>query len=497
MTNSKRIAIVGTGYVGLVGGACFADWGHQVVCIDHDEARIATLLAGGIPIYEPELDKVVTRAVKAGRLTFSTDLSSAVSACDVAFIAVGTPPRRTDGEADLSFVYECAGQLARSLKPGAVIVTKSTVPVGTGDVIERIVRKIRPDASITVASNPEFLREGSAIADFCEPDRVVIGSDSEDARRLLQAVYQPVADRGHKILATRRRSAELIKYASNAFLATKITFINEMADLCEAVDADVGDIALGMGLDQRIGPHFLHAGPGYGGSCFPKDTLALVRTAQEYGVPLRIVEQTVQANSARKRRMAQKVRHLLHGSVENKRIAILGLTFKADTDDMRDSPSIPMIELLQRSGATIHAFDPEGKEQASRLLSDVTYHSDPYACASQADAVVFMTDWEVLKHLDLARLASVMHSPVMVDLRRIYPPEEAARQGFVIETIGRTGLEPHPMSEYQPHFLLPDIAAKTRLPVAYMPQEHRIQSVEEPDHRQIAVRKEQDRRVAP
>ncbi|OBQ73593.1 MULTISPECIES: UDP-glucose dehydrogenase family protein [Mesorhizobium] len=461
MENPKRIAVIGTGYVGLVAGACFADWGHRVTCVDLDAGRIDLLNRGGIPIYEPGLAEVVERAVKAGNLSFTTKVADAVAGCDAAYIAVGTPPSKTDGEADLSFVFECARQIARVIRPGAVIVTKSTVPVGTGDIVERIVEDARPGEHIPVVSNPEFLREGSAINDFTNPDRVVIGTEDEGAKATLLAIYQPLKARGHAVVVTRRRSAELIKYASNAFLAAKITFINEMADLCEAVEADVADIALGVGLDSRIGPHFLHAGPGYGGSCFPKDTLALIRTAQEHGVSLRIVEETVQANSARKRRMAMKVRHVLHGNVEGKKIAILGLTFKADTDDMRDSPAIPMIELLQRSGAEIHAYDPQGEANAKTLFEDVTFHEDPYGCAAQADAVVFMTDWEVLKHLDLARLASIMESPVMIDLRRIYPPEAAARQGFVVETIGRLGSEPHPVDAYAPTFLAQDIAAGT------------------------------------
>ncbi|HVY99896.1 MAG TPA: UDP-glucose/GDP-mannose dehydrogenase family protein [Dongiaceae bacterium] len=461
MENPKRIAVVGTGYVGLVAGACFADWGHAVICVDNDTHRIERLTQGKIPIYEPGLDDVVTRAVRAGRLSFTTTIADAVADCDAAFIAVGTPPRKTDGEADLTFVYDCAEQIAKAINPLGVIVNKSTVPVGTGDMVERIARKARPEADIQVVSNPEFLREGTALLDFTRPDRVVIGTENERARSVLTAIYAPIAEIGRPVVLTRRRSAELIKYAANALLATKITFINEIADLCEAVDADVADIALGIGLDSRIGPHFLQAGPGYGGSCFPKDTLALVRTAQEHGVSLRIVEETVQANSARKRRMAMKVRHVLHGSVADKKIAILGLTFKADTDDMRDSPSIPLIELLQRSGALIHAYDPQGIGQAKGVLSDVVFHTDPYECATLADAVVFMTDWDVLKHLDLARLASIMRTPALIDLRRIYPVEEAAKQGFTVETVGRSGLEPHPFNLYEPGFLHPDFAAQT------------------------------------
>ena len=457
----KRIAVVGTGYVGLVAGACFADWGHRVVCVDVDRHRIEMLNHGGVPIYEPGLQEVIMRAAHAGNLSFSIDITQAVQECDAAFIAVGTPPRKSDGEADLSFVFESARQIAAAINPHAVIVTKSTVPVGTGDHVERLVRQVRPEARIAVVSNPEFLREGSAIVDFTHPDRVVIGTEDENAKTILAAIYESIEKIGRPIIFTRRRSAELIKYASNAFLATKITFINEMSDLCEAVDADVADIALGMGLDSRIGPHFLHAGPGYGGSCFSKDTLALGRTAQENGGGLRIVEETVAANSARKRRMALKVQHLLHGSVEDKRIAVLGLTFKADTDDMRESPSIPMIELLQRSGAEVRAYDPQGIEQARAVLTGVEFYLDPYECARGADAVVFMTDWETLKHLDLGRLASIMRTPVMVDLRRLYNAEEAARQGFAVETIGRLGIEPHPMAAYEPTFLIPDIAAGT------------------------------------
>ncbi|WP_416799624.1 UDP-glucose dehydrogenase family protein [Ciceribacter azotifigens] len=457
----KKLAVVGTGYVGLVAGACFAKIGHDVICVDIDADRIEILQKGGIPIYEPGLETLVHEGVAAGRLKFTTKIADAAP-CDAAFIAVGTPPRKSDGAADLSFVYDCARELAAILKPGAVIVDKSTVPVGTGDTVERIVRKTRPDVPIYVASNPEFLREGSAIIDFLEPDRIVIGCSDKAAEDILAAVYAPLVDKGHRLIKTKRRSAELIKYASNAFLATKITFVNEMADLCEAVDADIAEVALGMGTDSRIGPQFLQAGPGYGGSCFPKDTLALVRTAQEFGVSLRIVEQTVTANNARKRRMAQKVRHILHGNVEGKKIAVLGLTFKADTDDMRASPSIPMIELLQNAGAKVHAYDPEGIEQAKMVLTDVTYHLDPYQCAQDADAVIIMTDWESIRHIDLAKLASVMRSHVLIDLRRVYPPEEAAKHGFTIETIGRTGLEPSPISEFEPHFMHSDLNVHTR-----------------------------------
>jgi UDPglucose 6-dehydrogenase len=458
---TKKIAVVGTGYVGLVAGSCLAQLGHCVTCVDIDGGRVKMLQNGGIPIYEPGLAEIVAEAVTAGRLGFTTSLSDAVKDSDAVFIAVGTPPRKTDGEADLSFVFESAQEIAKVIKPGGVIITKSTVPVSTGDMIERIVRKHRPGVHISVASNPEFLREGSAVEDFLEPDRVVIGCNDENAEAVLSAVYAPIEAKGHPVVRTKRRTAELIKYSCNAFLALKITFINEMADLCEAVDADVADIALGMGLDRRISPHFLHAGPGYGGSCFPKDTLALVRTAQEYGVSLRLVEETVAANASRKRRMAKKVSRVLHGHVEDKKIAIFGLTFKADTDDVRDSPAMPVIELLQRRGAIVHAYDPEGIEQAKKILRDVVYHNDPYQCAAGADAVVFMTDWDVLKHLDLAKLARVMRNRVMIDLRRMFPPEEAAKFGFTVETVGRTGMEPQPISAFDANWLVSDITIKT------------------------------------
>ncbi|WP_176038636.1 UDP-glucose dehydrogenase family protein [Brucella tritici] len=450
---SKKLAVVGTGYVGLVAGACFAKLGHDVICVDVDKERIDTLNEGGIPIFEPGLEALVHEGVAAERLRFTTKISD-VAPCDAAFIAVGTPPRKTDGEADLSFVHQCARDLAAVLKPGSVIVDKSTVPVGTGDTVERIVAETRPGVTIHVASNPEFLREGSAIGDFLEPDRIVIGCDDKEAEDVLSEVYAPLQAKGYRLIKTRRRSAELIKYASNAFLATKITYINEMADLCEAVDADIADVALGMGTDSRIGPQFLQAGPGYGGSCFPKDTLALVRTSQEFGVNLSIVEQTVAANTARKRRMIQKVRHILNGDLDGKKIAVLGLTFKADTDDMRDSPAIPMIELLQRSGADVHAYDPEGIEQAKKVLDNVTYHHDPYKCSQSADAVVIMTDWASIRHIDLAKLGSVMRSRVLIDLRRVCNPEEAAKHGFAVETIGRKGLEPDDVWHVEPKVMV-------------------------------------------
>lgn len=457
MNKQYKIVVVGTGYVGLVAGACFADWGHSVTCVDVNAQRIDDLNNGKIPIYEPSLDELVHKTVAAGKLVFTTDLTSSVANCDAAYIAVGTPPDKIDGDADLSFVYSAARDIFASINANGIVVTKSTVPVGTGDIIERIARSARPDTDIPVASNPEFLREGTAIHDFQEPDRVVFGTNDDHAKAILTGIFKPLADKNIHILSINRRGAELIKYAANAFLATKITFINEMADLCEQVGADVSDIALGMGLDSRISPHFLRAGPGYGGSCFPKDTLALLRTAQEYGVNLRLVEETVMSNSARKRRMALKVKDLLHGSVDGKKIAILGLTFKPDTDDMRDSPSIPMIRLLQRSGAIINAYDPEGMEQARKIFKDVEYFEDAYHCVEDADAVVFMTEWVNLKHLDLDRLAAIMKTPVMVDLRRIYSPEEAAKHGFTVETIGRSGSEPHPVEQFDPSYLVQEI----------------------------------------
>lgn len=454
--NNKQIVVVGAGHVGLIAGACLADWGHHVTCVDVDRDRIKLLNQGGVPIYEPGLYEIVARTVGAGRLSFSTHMETALKACDAAFIAVGTP-QGPDGEADLSYVFASARQIAQAINPRAVIATKSTVPVGTGDVIERLVREARPNARIAVASNPEFLREGAAVMDFLAPDRVVIGAEDARAAAILKAIYHPIAARGLPVVVTRRRSAELIKYASNAFLATKIAFINEIADLCEAVDADVSDIARGMGLDRRIGPHFLQAGPGYGGSCFPKDTIALMRTAQEHGVDLKIVEHTIASNAARKRRMVMKVKAHLDGSLRDKRVAVLGLTFKADTDDVRESPAIPLIEMLQRSGADVCAHDPQGMEQAKTVLSDVAFFADPYECARQADAVVLMTEWESLKRLDLTRLAAVMRRPVLVDLRGMYDPKAAAAHGFAVETIGRAGIGLPATGGSRPAYFLPAV----------------------------------------
>ncbi|MFJ7436135.1 UDP-glucose dehydrogenase family protein [Methylorubrum thiocyanatum] len=425
-----RIAMIGSGYVGLVSGACLADFGHEVVCIDKDPAKIAALNEGRMPIYEPGLDALVAENVRQKRLAFSTDLKPAVAGAQAVFIAVGTPSRRGDGFADLSYVYAAARAIAEALTGYAVVVTKSTVPVGTGDEVERILREARPDLDIGVASNPEFLREGAAIGDFKRPDRIVIGAEDARAAAVMQEVYRPLYLNQAPILFTGRRTAELTKYAANAFLATKITFINEIADLCEQVGANVQEVARGIGLDNRIGGKFLHAGPGYGGSCFPKDTLALVKTAQDYGTPVRIVETVVAVNDQRKRAMARKVIAACGGSVRGKRVALLGLTFKPNTDDMRDAPSLSIIAGLQDAGARIVAYDPEGMEQARPLLQGVDYAEDAYACAEGADALVIVTEWNAFRALDLARLKAMMATPVLVDLRNVYAPDEARRHGL-------------------------------------------------------------------
>ncbi|ABY31417.1 UDP-glucose dehydrogenase family protein [Methylorubrum extorquens] len=425
-----RIAMIGSGYVGLVSGACLADFGHEVVCIDKDPGKIAALNEGRMPIYEPGLDTLVAENVRAKRLSFSTDLKPAVAQAQAVFIAVGTPSRRGDGFADLSYVYAAAREIAEALTGYTVVVTKSTVPVGTGDEVERIIREARPDIDVGIASNPEFLREGAAIGDFKRPDRIVIGAEDNRAAAVMQEVYRPLYLNQAPILFTGRRTAELTKYAANAFLATKITFINEIADLCEQVGANVQEVARGIGLDNRIGGKFLHAGPGYGGSCFPKDTLALVKTAQDYGTPVRIVETVVAVNDQRKRAMARKVIAACGGSVRGKRVALLGLTFKPNTDDMRDAPSLSIIAGLQDAGAQIVAYDPEGMEQARPLLHGVAYAEDAYACAEGADALVIVTEWNAFRALDLARLKGLMRAPVLVDLRNVYAPEEARRQGL-------------------------------------------------------------------
>ncbi|MGN7125737.1 UDP-glucose dehydrogenase family protein [Methylorubrum thiocyanatum] len=431
-----RIAMIGSGYVGLVSGACLADFGHEVVCIDKDPDKIAALNEGRMPIYEPGLDALVAENVRQKRLAFSTDLKPAVAGAQAVFIAVGTPSRRGDGFADLSYVYAAAREIAEALTGYAVVVTKSTVPVGTGDEVERILREARPDLDVGVASNPEFLREGAAIGDFKRPDRIVIGAEDARAAAVMQEVYRPLYLNQAPILFTGRRTAELTKYAANAFLATKITFINEIADLCEQVGANVQEVARGIGLDNRIGAKFLHAGPGYGGSCFPKDTLALVKTAQDYGTPVRIVETVVAVNDQRKRAMARKVIAACGGSVRGKRVALLGLTFKPNTDDMRDAPSLSIIAGLQDAGARIVAYDPEGMEQARPLLQGVDYAEDAYACAEGADALVIVTEWNAFRALDLARLKATMAAPVLVDLRNVYASADAEQHGFVYAGIG-------------------------------------------------------------
>jgi UDPglucose 6-dehydrogenase len=433
-----RIAIVGTGYVGLVSGACFADFGHEVSCVDKDKAKVAALNAGQVPIYEPGLPEMVAANVSAGRLKFTDALAGAVTAADAVFIAVGTPSRRGDGHADLSYVFDAAREIAGLLSGFTVVITKSTVPVGTGDEVERIIRETRPDADCAVVSNPEFLREGAAIQDFKHPDRIVVGSEDVRAREVMTELYRPLYLNRSPILFTDRRTAELIKYAANAFLATKITFINEIADLAEKVGADVQEIARGIGLDKRIGSKFLHAGPGFGGSCFPKDARALIKIAQDYEAPLRIVEAVVAVNDARKRGMARKVSAALGGAVRGKTVAVLGLTFKPNTDDMREAPSIPLITALQDMGAKVRAYDPVGMEQAKDVLGNVTFCNDAYACATGASAVVIVTEWEQFRALDFARLKTAMERPVVVDLRNIYRPEQLVSLGFVYTNLGGT-----------------------------------------------------------
>jgi UDPglucose 6-dehydrogenase len=432
-----RIAMIGTGYVGLVSGACFSDFGHEVVCVDKDAAKIASLRTGAMPIFEPGLEELVERNVRDGRLSFTTSLEDGVADAEAIFIAVGTPSRRGDGHADLSYVYGAAAEIAGAIKDPVVIVTKSTVPVGTGDEVERIIFEIRPDAQARVVSNPEFLREGAAIQDFKRPDRIVVGTDDPHAAEVMREVYRPLYLNKAPILVTGRRTAELIKYAANAFLATKITFINEMADLCEAVGADVQDVARGIGLDNRIGAKFLHPGPGYGGSCFPKDTVALLKTAEDNQAPLRIVESVVKVNDARKRAMGRKVVHALGGDARGKKVALLGLTFKPNTDDMRDAPSLSIVQALQDAGAKVAGYDPEGMEQARPLMPGVEFADSAYRAAEGADAVVLVTEWDVLRALDLGRLRAAMAQPIFVDLRGVYPPEEVEQHGLRWFGIGR------------------------------------------------------------
>ena len=436
-----RVGMIGSGYVGLVSGACFADFGHSVVCVDKDPTKIEALQRGEIPIYEPDLSDLVRKNVRQGRLSFTTDLSAGIAAAEVVFIAVGTP-RRDDGHADLSYVYQAAGEIASAISGFTVVVTKSTAPVGTGDAVEHIIREKCQAGDFAVVSNPEFLREGAAISDFKNPDRIVIGTSDERAKQVMTNLYHPLNPQGAGIVFTSRRTAELIKYAANAFLATKVTFINEIADLCEQVGADVDDVARGIGLDGRIGPKFLRAGPGYGGSCFPKDTLALVKTAHDNGVPMRIVEAVAAVNEQRKRAMARKVIALCGGTVRGKTIAILGLTFKPNTDDMRDAPSISIITALQDAGAVIRAHDPEGIEQARAVLKDVTFARDPYDCARGAAAIVLVTEWDVYRALDLDLLKQSLAAPVVVDLQNVFRPLEMLSNGFSYTSIGRASGAP-------------------------------------------------------
>jgi UDPglucose 6-dehydrogenase len=432
-----RITIVGAGYVGLVSGACFADFGHQVTCVDKDASKIAALQRGKIPIFEPDLDRLVQNNVKNGRLDFATDLAGPVREADAVFIAVGTPSRRGDGHADLSYVYAASREIAAAVDGFTVVITKSTVPVGTGDEVERLIRETNPSADVAVASNPEFLREGAAIRDFKFPDRIVVGTHDERARKVISEIYRPLYLNKAPVIFTSRRTAELTKYAANAFLATKITFINEIADLAEKVGADVQEIARGIGLDNRIGSKFLHAGPGFGGSCFPKDTRALIKTAQDHDAPMRIVEAVLAVNENRKRAMARKVASVFGGTLRGKTVSVLGLTFKPNTDDMRESPSIPLITALQDLGAKIRAYDPEGMEQSKTELSEICYCDGPYSCADGADALVIVTEWEQFRALDLDRLKRAMACPVIIDLRNIYQPQDVIAHGFRYESIGR------------------------------------------------------------
>jgi UDPglucose 6-dehydrogenase len=432
-----KITMIGSGYVGLVSGACFADFGHDVICVDSDESKIARLKRGEIPIYEPGLDELVANNVKQNRLSFTTDLAPAVKGADAVFIAVGTPSRRGDGHADLSYVYAAAKTIAGALEGFTVVVNKSTVPVGTGDEVERIIREANPKADFAVVSNPEFLREGAAIEDFKRPDRVVIGVEEPRAREVMEEIYRPLSLNAPPLVFVGRRTSELTKYAANAFLATKITFINEIADLCEKVGADVQDVARGIGLDKRIGGKFLHAGPGYGGSCFPKDTLALIKTGQDEGSSLRIVETVVAVNDARKRAMARKIIVALGGSVRGKKIALLGLAFKPNTDDMRDAPSLSIVASLAGDGAQVHAYDPESMEQARPLMPEVTFHDDPYAALEGAEAVAIVTEWDAFRALDLDRVKSLLKQPIVVDLRNVYRPADLRKRGFTYISVGR------------------------------------------------------------
>jgi len=432
-----RISMIGAGYVGLVSGACLADFGHEVTCVDNDAEKVALLNRGETPIYEPQLGEIIAANVTEERLRFTTDLKSSAANADAVFIAVGTPSRRGDGHADLSHVYAAAREVASVLTDFTVVVTKSTVPVGTGDEVERIIRSERKNIEAPVVSNPEFLREGAAVYDFKHPDRIVIGTEDERAREVMKEVYRPLHLNASPMMFTDRRTAELIKYASNAFLATKITFINEIADLSERIGANVQDVARGMGLDKRIGPKFLHPGPGFGGSCFPKDALALAKTARDQDSPLRIVETVIDVNDHRKRAMARKVAAALGGNLRDKRIAVLGLTFKPNTDDIREAPSIPLITALQDFGAHVRVYDPAGMERAKPVLENVEFCANAYECATDADAIVIVTEWDQFRALDMKRLAATMARPVIVDLRNVYSPDEVIRNGFFYSGIGR------------------------------------------------------------
>ncbi|PHR94189.1 MAG: UDP-glucose 6-dehydrogenase [Robiginitomaculum sp.] len=435
-----KIAVIGSGYVGLVSGVCFADFGHNVICCDLDSKKIEALNNGQVPIFEPGLDRLLVSNMTGGRLTFTTNVVEAVGAADVVFIAVGTPSRRGDGHADLSYVYAASRTIAGAIDGYTVVVTKSTVPVGTGDEVQRIIAEVNPNADFSVASNPEFLREGAAIEDFKRPDRIVVGVEDSGARKVMEEVYRPLFLNQTPLLFTSRRTAELIKYAANGFLAMKITFINEIADLCEAVGANVQEVARGIGLDKRIGAKFLNAGPGYGGSCFPKDTLALVKTAHDHDSPMRLMETTVSINDTRKRAMARRVIAACGGDVRGKTIGLLGLTFKPNTDDMRDAPSIAIIQALQDNGANIRAYDPEGAETAAAVLENVIYAKDAYDAAQDVDALVIVTEWEAFRALDFARLKMCMKVPTLVDLRNIYHAMDMESAGFSYSSIGRPTL---------------------------------------------------------
>ncbi len=434
-----KIAMIGAGYVGLVSGACFADFGHDVICVDLDQKKIDALLNGVMPIFEPGLAELVTGNVAAGRLAFTTKIAKAAVDADAIFIAVGTPSRRGDGHADLSYVFQAARDIAAVITKPTVVVTKSTVPVGTGDEVERILREVATGVEVAVVSNPEFLREGAAIGDFKRPDRIVIGCEDARAEQVMRDIYRPLSLGQAPLMFTGRRTAELIKYAANAFLATKITFINEIADLCEAVGADVKDVSRGIGLDNRIGAKFLHAGPGYGGSCFPKDTLALLKTADDHGVPMRIVEATAAVNDSRKRAMGRKIIAAMGGDVRGKTVGILGLTFKPNTDDMRDAPALAIVQALIDAGAAVKAYDPEGMELAAPMMPSVTMCKDAYAVADGADAVAIVTEWDAFRALDLARMGGLMNDKILVDLRNVYDARDVTRLGFAYHSVGRPG----------------------------------------------------------